>query len=95
MYCFDLLGAGAGALAMVGLLFVVRPVTALKLVGATMVSLLLNMSALYVPFLQRVLKTQPLTGTELLIVFLCASIPFWVMETVKRFNRKYAWYTLE
>jgi spermidine synthase len=34
VYCFDLLGAGFGALAIVGLLFVVLPGTALKVVGA-------------------------------------------------------------
>jgi hypothetical protein len=34
IYCFDLLGAGTGALAIVGLLFFVLPGTALKVVGA-------------------------------------------------------------
>jgi len=34
IYCFDLLGAGTGALAIVGLLFIVLPGTALKAVGA-------------------------------------------------------------
>jgi hypothetical protein len=34
IYCFDLLGAGTGALAIVGLLFIVLPGAALKAVGA-------------------------------------------------------------
>jgi len=34
VYCFDLLGAGTGALAIVGLLFVASPATALQVVGA-------------------------------------------------------------
>ena len=34
-----------------------------KLIGATSVSIILNMSALYLPFFQGVLKTKPLTGS--------------------------------
>ena len=34
VYCFDLLGAGCGAAAIIGLLFVVSPATALQVVGA-------------------------------------------------------------
>jgi hypothetical protein len=34
VYCFDLLGAGIGAAAIIGLLFVVSPATALQAVGA-------------------------------------------------------------
>ncbi len=74
-------------------LFEVGVFSNLKLVGATMVSILLNMSALYLPFFQKVLKTQPLTGMELLIVLVCASIPFWIMEIVKRLNRRCNWYS--
>ncbi len=54
-----------------------------KLIGATTVSIILNMSALYMPFLQDVLKTKPLTGPELLVVLCAASIPLWVMELAK------------
>jgi Ca2+-transporting ATPase len=54
-----------------------------KLIGATSVSIILNMSALYVPFFQNILKTKPLTGPELLVVLCAASTPLWVMELVK------------
>ncbi|NLH17217.1 MAG: cation-translocating P-type ATPase [Phycisphaerae bacterium] len=76
-------------------LFEIGVLTNLKLIGATTVSIILNMSALYLPFLHKVLKTEPLTATELLIVLACASIPFWVMEIVKRLNRRRHWYTLD
>jgi Ca2+-transporting ATPase len=58
-----------------------------KLIGATTVSIILNMSALYVPFFQGVLKTKPLTGPELLVVLCAASTPLWVMEFVKWVRR--------
>ena len=41
------------------------------------------MSALYLPFFQGVLKTKPLTASELLVVLCAASTPLWVMELVK------------
>jgi len=58
-----------------------------KLIGATTVSIILNMSALYLPFFQGVLKTKPLTASELAIVLCAASTPFWVMELVKLVRR--------
>jgi len=54
-----------------------------KLICATTVSIILNMSALYLPFFQGVLKTKPLTASELLVVLCAASTPLWVMELVK------------
>jgi Ca2+-transporting ATPase len=54
-----------------------------KLIGATTCSIILNMSALYIPFFQGVLKTKPLTATELLVVLCAASTPLWVMEIFK------------
>jgi len=54
-----------------------------KLIGATSVSIILNMSALYLPFFQKILKTKPLTGAELVVVLCAASTPLWVMELVK------------
>jgi Ca2+-transporting ATPase len=58
-----------------------------KLIGATVVSLILNTCAIFVPFFQTVLKTQPLTGFELLVVLFSASIPFWAMEAYKLAKR--------
>jgi Ca2+-transporting ATPase len=54
-----------------------------KLIGATTVSILLNMSAIYVPFFQNVLKTEPLSAIELLVVICSASMPLWAMEIFK------------
>ncbi len=54
-----------------------------KLIGATMVSMTLNGLAIYCPFFQKFLKTQPLTAIELMIVIGFASMPLWVMELVK------------
>jgi Ca2+-transporting ATPase len=60
-----------------------------KLIGATAVSILLNISAIYVPFFQNVLKTEPLSAAELFIVILSASMPLWAVEAVKLVNRKH------
>ncbi|OGV62637.1 MAG: hypothetical protein A3K19_08640 [Lentisphaerae bacterium RIFOXYB12_FULL_65_16] len=59
-----------------------------QLIGATLVSLTLNLLALYNPFFQKVLKTQPLTFHEVIGVVLAASVVFWVMETVKFARRR-------
>ena len=59
-----------------------------KLVGATLVSMTLNGLAIYCPFFQKVLKTQPLTWPELFLVIAVASTPFWAMEIYKRIPRK-------
>jgi Ca2+-transporting ATPase len=64
-------------------LFKIGVFSNLKLIGATTVSIILNLSAIYVPFFQDVLKTQPLSATELLIVIGFASVPFWAMEVLK------------
>lgn len=58
-----------------------------KLIGATLVSMTLNMMAIYCPFFQHVLKTQPLTAGELALVIAFASIPLWAMETYKAMHR--------
>jgi Ca2+-transporting ATPase len=60
----------------------------MKLIGATTVSIILNMSALYLPFFQGVLKTKPLTASELLVVLCAASTPLWVMEIFKLIRSK-------
>ncbi len=58
-----------------------------KLIGATLVSMTLNSLAIYCPLFQKFLKTQPLTGTELLLVVVFASIPLWFMEIYKRVRK--------
>jgi Ca2+-transporting ATPase len=54
-----------------------------KLVCATLVSMTLNSLAIYSPFFQKVLKTVPLSFSELMVVIAASSIPLWAMETAK------------
>jgi Ca2+-transporting ATPase len=49
---------------------------------------LLQMMVTYVPFWQRVLKTYPLTGEELLVSLGLATVPFWVDEVRKLVIRR-------
>mgnify|MGYP001593271581 FL=1 len=58
------------------------------LVGATLVSMTLNGLAIYSPFFQKFLKTQPLEWSELFIVIAVASTPFWAMEIYKLIRRR-------
>jgi Ca2+-transporting ATPase len=58
-----------------------------KLVGATLVSMTLNALAIYSPFFQGFLKTQPLSFHELMVVIALASFPLWVMELLKLVRR--------
>ncbi len=58
-----------------------------KLVLAAGVSFLLQMAAVYVPFLQKVFKTVPLEGFDWLFVVLVSSFPLWAMEIVKWVGR--------
>jgi Ca2+-transporting ATPase len=57
-----------------------------KLVFATLISFILQMSVVYLPFLQTVFKTLPLSGFDLLMVLVISSFPLWAMELVKLFN---------
>jgi Ca2+-transporting ATPase len=54
-----------------------------KLLLATGVSFLLQMAVVYVPFLQRVFKTEPLGLFDWLLVLLISSCPLWAMEISK------------
>jgi len=44
------------------------------------------MAVVYVPFLQRVFKTEALGLFDWVMVILISSFPLWAMETVKRFH---------
>jgi len=57
-----------------------------KLVLACGVSFSLQMAVVYVPFLQRVFKTEALGLFDWVMVILISSFPLWAMETVKRFH---------
>ena len=64
-------------------LFKIGVFTNKALIWATIISILLNILAIYVPFFQAIFKTLPLNGTELLVVLLFSSLPFWIMELFK------------
>ncbi|MEW6102021.1 MAG: calcium-transporting P-type ATPase, PMR1-type [Candidatus Omnitrophota bacterium] len=59
-----------------------------KLILATFVSFLLQMAAVYVPFLQKVFKTEPLGLFDWVLVIAISSFPLWAMELVKKINQK-------
>ncbi|MFH0795510.1 MAG: calcium-transporting P-type ATPase, PMR1-type [Candidatus Omnitrophota bacterium] len=65
-------------------LFKIGLFTNKKLLLAIVFSFLLQMAAVYVPFLQGVFKTEPLSGPAWLLVIAISSFPLWAMELVKR-----------
>jgi Ca2+-transporting ATPase len=61
-----------------------------KLVYATLISFALQMSVVYIPFLQTIFKTQPLGWFDWIMVLTISSFPLWAMEVVKLINRTVA-----
>ncbi|MFO7732114.1 MAG: calcium-translocating P-type ATPase, SERCA-type [Candidatus Aminicenantes bacterium] len=59
-----------------------------QLVLATVSSFLLQMAVIYVPFLQKVFKTEALSLFDLGVIMAFSSLPLWIMEAVKAVNRK-------
>lgn len=60
----------------------------IQLVLATGISFILQMIVVYMPFAQKVFKTETLGIAELASVILIASFPFWVTELIKLINKK-------
>ncbi len=58
-----------------------------KLVYATLVSFILQMAVVYIPFLQTIFKTQPLGLFDWVMVLIISSFPLWAMELVKLYKR--------
>lgn len=58
------------------------------LLGAFLLTFILQMATIYVPFLNPIFKTEPLTVTELLITLGLSSIVFIAVEIEKFFKRK-------
>ncbi len=58
-----------------------------KLVYATLISFLLQMAVVYIPFLQVVFKTEPLSWFDWFLVLIISSFPLVAMELVKLFTR--------
>ena len=59
-----------------------------SLVLANGISFLLQMVVVYVPFLQKIFKTEPLGGFDWLLVIAISSVPLWAMEFVKAINKQ-------
>ncbi len=60
------------------------------LIGAVLLTIALQMATIYVPFLNPIFKTAPLTAGELVLTVLLSSIVFWAVEiekTIKRSKR--------
>ena len=58
--------------------------------GAVLICLLLQVAAVYVPFLQAVLHTVPLTAADWGVIAACALTPVAVVEVVKVVQRSRA-----
>ncbi|MFA6281104.1 MAG: cation-translocating P-type ATPase C-terminal domain-containing protein, partial [Candidatus Omnitrophota bacterium] len=59
-----------------------------KLILAVAVSFLLQMAVVYLPFLQKVFKTESLGLFDWVLVVAISSFPLWAMEIVKIFKRR-------
>ena len=59
------------------------------LLGAVVLTVALQLATFYVPFLQPIFKTQPLTALELLVCFALAGVVFFAVEIEKWMVRKW------
>ncbi len=66
-----------------------------SLVLATGSSFLLQLSIIYVPFLQTIFKTQALSLLDLGVIIAFSSLPLWAMELVKALNRRMRFYDID
>jgi len=62
--------------------------TNMKLVLAGLISFLLQMAVVYVPFFQTIFKTEALGLVDWLLVIGISSLPLWAMELVKLINKR-------
>ena len=69
-------------------LFKIGIFTNKKLILATLVSFFLLMGVVYVPFMQRVLKTDALCLYHWFLALVISSFPLWAMEVVKAINKR-------
>jgi Ca2+-transporting ATPase len=60
----------------------------MPLLGAVVLTVLLQMATIYVPFLNPIFKTQPLSFTDLIIVFAASSVVFLALEIEKFIRRR-------
>ena len=58
------------------------------LMGAVLLTVILQLLVIYLPVLNSIFKTQPLSSSELLICFMLSSIVLFAVETEKWFRRR-------
>jgi len=58
-----------------------------KLIGAVLLTILLQMAAIYLPFMQDIFKTQPLSLLELAFCFGMSILVFFGVEAIKWIRR--------
>jgi Ca2+-transporting ATPase len=58
------------------------------LLGAVLLTFILQMAVVYVPFLQAIFKTVALPPVDLLISLVLSTVVFWVVELEKWFLRQ-------
>ncbi len=59
-----------------------------SLLNAVLLTLVLQLAVIYLPFLQSIFKTNPLSWQELLISLILSTIVFWGVEIEKLFKRR-------
>jgi Ca2+-transporting ATPase len=73
-----------------GSLFSIGVFTNRKLIAANLVSFSLQVAVVYLPFAQKIFKTESLSAHDWALVIAISSFPLWAMEAVKLLNRRYA-----
>jgi len=69
-------------------LFKLGVFTNTKLIWATVISFLLQMIVVYVPFFQTIFKTEMLTTFDWCMVITISSLPLWAMEIIKAIRKQ-------
>ena len=59
-----------------------------KLVVADLISFLLQVGAVYLPFAQKIFKTESLSAFDWFLVLAISSLPLWAMEIYKLFRKR-------
>jgi Ca2+-transporting ATPase len=57
------------------------------MLGAVLLTFVLQLSTIYVPFMQKIFKTEALSLPDLLIVLALSSVVFWAVEIEKTVKR--------